>query len=86
MAGNYRPIHGRVPIIIKTCMVTRKIKACDVWIFSPNKFFFEFENGFLLHSPETSDASKTQPMANIAGHRSMSKLKIAPNGEWITGI
>ena len=43
MAENYRPIHGRVPIIIKTCMVTRKIKACDVWISSPNKIFFEFD-------------------------------------------
>ena len=70
-------------------MVTRKIKACDVWISSPNKIFFEFDlrMGFLLHSPETSDASKTQPTANIPGHRSMSKLKIARfNGEWITGI
>ena len=24
-------------------MVTRKIKACDVWISSPNKIFFEFD-------------------------------------------
>ena len=43
MAENYRPIHGRVPIIIKTCMVTGKIKACDAWISSPNKFFFGFD-------------------------------------------
>jgi len=24
-------------------MVTGKIKACDVWIFSPNKFLFGFD-------------------------------------------
>ena len=52
------------------------------------KFFeFDLRMGFLLHSPETSDASKTQPMANTPGRRSMSKLKIARfNVEWITGV
>ena len=89
MAENYRPIHERVPIIIKTCMVTGKIKACDAWISSPNKFVFwiRSQNGFLHHSPETSDSSKTRRMENFAGHRSMSKLKIARfNGECITEI
>jgi len=87
MAENYRPIHGRVPIIIKTCMVTRKIKARDVWISSPKKFFrirsqVEF---FMTHKTPVSFLGNMFPLINPSCQKvlvliSNSTHLLSPNG------